>query len=105
MADPRYVIGLDLGTTNSAVAYVDRRAPEGAARVQHFAVPQLTAPGDVRPRRLLPSFVYLVGEHEMPSGAIDVPFGEPGSGAIVGELARSLGGLVPGRLVASSKSW
>ena len=51
----RYLIGIDLGTTNSAVAYVDTRAAD--ARVRVFEVPQLVAPGDVAPRRQLPSFV------------------------------------------------
>ena len=57
----RYLIGIDLGTTNSAVAYVDTAAADPRVRV--FEVPQLVAPGEVAPRRQLPSFVYLAGEH------------------------------------------
>ena len=100
----RYVIGIDLGTTNSAIAYVDRRSGRSAKKVRELAVPQLTAPGEVQPRRQLPSFVYLTGDHELPPEATRLPFGEPRD-YIVGELARTQGGRVPGRLVASSKSW
>ena len=50
--EARFVVGIDLGTTNSAVAFVDTRARGGAARaVQTFAVPQLVAPGEVAARR------------------------------------------------------
>ena len=59
----RFLIGIDLGTTNSAVAYVDIRAADPRVRV--FEVPQLVAPGEVAPRRQLPSFVYLAGEIDL----------------------------------------
>jgi len=100
----RYVIGIDLGTTNSALAYVDRRSGRGATVIRTFEVPQLVAPGEVRARPLLPSCVYIPGEHELPASATALPFGER-QGFVVGEFARLQGGRVPGRLVASSKSW
>ncbi|HVY61336.1 MAG TPA: Hsp70 family protein, partial [Planctomycetota bacterium] len=100
----RYVIGIDLGTTNSALAYVDRRSGRAATKVRDFAIPQLTAPGEVQARRLLPSFVYLTGDFELAEDATRLPFGEA-RGWVVGELARGQGARVPGRLVASSKSW
>ena len=56
----RYLIGIDLGTTNSAVAYVDTQTAD--TRVRVFEVEQLVAPGEVAPRRQLPSFVYLAGD-------------------------------------------
>ena len=59
----RYLIGIDLGTTNSAVAYVDTAAADPRVRV--FEVPQLVAPGEVAPRRQLPSFVYLAGDIDL----------------------------------------
>ena len=100
------VIGIDLGTTNSAVAYVDtRELVEGETpRVQLFEVPQLTTPGAVEPRSLLPSFVYQPGEHDLPAGSTALPW-DAGRGFAVGELARNQGALVPGRMVASAKSW
>ncbi len=103
-AAARYVVGIDLGTTNSALAYVDRRSGRAATRVRPFPVPQLVASGEVGERHLLPSFIYLPGEHELPEGASRLPW-RAGGGDIVGELAREQGGLVPGRLVASAKSW
>ncbi|GEJ58191.1 Hsp70 family protein [Anaeromyxobacter diazotrophicus] len=100
----RFLVGIDLGTIHTALAYVDLAAegdPAEALRV--LAVPQLVAPGEVGERRLLPSSAYLPGEHELPPGARRLPWGEPD--VVVGELARAQGARVPGRLVASAKSW
>ena len=66
-AVPRYIIGIDLGTTNTAVAFVDTTAAD--PRVESFEVPQLVAPGAIDRRRQLPSFVYLAGEHDLAPGA------------------------------------
>ena len=68
-----------------------------------FAVPQLVAPGETLARRLLPSNAYLPGEHELPAEATRLPWG--GGPPIVGELAKLQGARVPGRMVASAKSW
>jgi molecular chaperone DnaK (HSP70) len=103
----RYVVGIDLGTTNSAVAWVD--TAERAPRVRIFDVTQLVAPGEVKPRSGLPSFLYLAGEHDLPPAATRLPWGEPPAvgeaRVVVGELARTQGARVPGRMVASAKSW
>jgi molecular chaperone DnaK (HSP70) len=103
---PRYLIGIDLGTTNSALAYVDlRRKPrEGRPELRSFEVPQLVAPADVAPRLLLPSFLYLPGPHDLPPGATALPW-DPQRSYAVGEFARNHGARVPGRLVTSAKSW
>lgn len=98
---PRHLVGIDLGTTNTACAYVDLHA---GPTVRVFEIPQLTAPGRVEPRPTLPSFVYLAGEHELPGGSLDLPWAT-GRRWCVGELAREQGARVPGRLVASAKSW
>lgn len=90
---PRYVVGIDLGTTNSAVAHVDSQAEHW--RVQIFAVPQPVAPGEVEPRETLPSFHYEPAPGEFP--------GNPAF--VVGVLARDHGASVPGRLIVSAKSW
>ena len=58
MPQSRYVVGIDLGTTNSALAYVDTAAGEEAPVVL-FPIPQIVALGDVADRSLLPSFLYL----------------------------------------------
>ena len=101
----RYLVGIDLGTTNSAVAYIDTDERTGETPAIHtFQVPQLVGEGDVQPRPTLPSFLYLPGRHELPDGAIRLPWAAERTHA-VGEFARRQGARVPGRLVASAKSW
>ncbi len=102
----RYLIGIDLGTTNSALAYVDSRHPLHGGRVdlRPFPVPQLVAAGELAERPLLPSFLYLPGEHDLPAGSTALPW-DPKRSYAVGEFARNHGGRVPGRLVSSAKSW
>ena len=95
------IVGIDLGTTNCAVAFAH---PDGSGRIEDFAVPQLVRPGEVAARATLPSFLYLPGLHELPAGAAALPW-DAGRTLLVGELARTQGALVPGRLVASAKSW
>lgn len=97
----RYVVGIDLGTTNCAVAYVDTL---GSGRIEHFAVPQVIAPGEVAERPSLPSFLLLPTAHEMAPAAMALPW-EPEPGFAVGELARERGAELPHRLVSSAKSW
>ncbi len=87
MSRPRYLIGIDLGTTNCAVAYVDTHGRERpAADFRNFEVAQLIAPAETAPRAMLPSFLYLPGAHELPPGATQLPWNE-GSDRIVGEFA------------------
>ncbi len=82
-------IGIDLGTTNSALAYIDPREAEEQdfPPIHIFETPQLIAPGRIEAGRVLPSFLYLED-------------GQP-----VGVYAREQGALVPTRLVHSAKSW
>jgi len=105
MTRPRFIIGIDLGTTNSAVAFVDTKGRERpTADIRAFEVPQLVAAGETAPRPMLPSFLYLPGPHELPPGAGYTPWAE-GSDRIVGEFARVQGAKVPAHLVSSAKSW
>ncbi len=82
-------VGIDLGTTNSALAYIDEREAEDRdfPPIHIFETPQLVAPGRTEPRRTLPSFLFLED-------------GQP-----VGAYARDQGALVPTKLVHSAKSW
>jgi molecular chaperone DnaK (HSP70) len=103
MASPSYIIGLDLGTTNCAAAFAD--SAQGAdSPVLDFPIPQLLRPGDVATLPLLPSCLYAAGDHELPPGSIQLPWGESPR-LIAGAFARWQGARVPGRLVASAKSW
>ena len=105
MARSRYIVGIDLGTTNCAVAYVDTKGRERpTADIRLFDVPQLVAPGETQPRGMLPSFLYLPGSHELPPGATRLPWSEAPD-RVVGEFARGQGAKVPGHLVSSAKSW
>jgi hypothetical protein len=99
----RYVIGIDLGTTNCALAYVDT-AQGDDARITQLPIPQVVAPGDVADRPLLPSFIYLPGPGEQPAGALRLPWA-PERDVAVGQFAQQFGAQVPTRLVASAKSW
>lgn len=97
----RYVVGIDLGTTHTVMAFADTERP--GAHVELFAVPQLQGPGQVGPLPLLPSALYLPGPHELPAEATRLPWGAPPF--VVGQFARAQGARVPGRLVQSAKSW
>jgi molecular chaperone DnaK (HSP70) len=101
-----FLVGLDLGTTNCAVAFVDARAARDAEAIRpaRFAVPQLVAPREVRPHPVLPSFLYLGDRHDRATGALAVPWRADATEA-VGVFARDHGALLPSRLVVSAKSW
>jgi DNA-K related protein/Hsp70 protein len=102
----RYLIGIDLGTTNSALAFVDlqHKPKSGRPEIKTFAIPQLVAMGETASRQLLPSFLYLPGAHDLPAGATALPW-DAARAYAVGEFARNHGARVPGRLVTSAKSW
>lgn len=100
---PRYVVGIDLGTTNSAMAYVDTEAKPW--RVQVLSVPQLVAPFQVEPRDTLPSFHYEATAAEADAGALALPWSKGKPRTAVGAMARDEGSAKPGRLIASAKSW
>ena len=104
----RYLIGIDLGTTNSAVAYVDTQetpAKGAAPPVRVFQVPQFVAEGELRALPALPSFLYFAGENDFTPGGVRLPWAAQRQATVVGVLAREQGALVPGRLVSSAKSW
>jgi molecular chaperone DnaK (HSP70) len=102
---PKYALGIDLGTTHSALSYfaLGEEKARGAGQPM-LPVPQLTAPGTVEPKQLLPSFLYLPNANEFPDGALALPWDKKARD-ITGELARSHGAKVPTRLVSSAKSW
>jgi hypothetical protein len=99
----RFVVGIDLGTTNSALTCVDT-ADGDAARVRVLNIPQLVSPGEVAPEPLLPSFLYAPGPLDFAAGSTALPW-EAKPTHVVGELARQRGAENPSRLVASAKSW
>ena len=98
-----YVIGIDLGTTNSALAFVS--LPVGdQATASMFSVPQLVNSSEVADETLLPSFLYVPGEKDFPEGATALPWNKHPE-FVVGKLAQKRGTENAGRLVSSAKSW
>ena len=102
MANSRFSIGIDLGTTNCAIAYIDSQKEGATAEVLNL--PQIVQPGVYEDRKLLPSFLYLPQKGEFQNGAFKLPWGEEQT-FIVGEFAKTHGALVPTHLVSSAKSW
>ncbi len=98
----RYVVGIDLGTTNSAVFLVDTDTDPW--KLEIFHVHQLTAPSTIERRDNLPSFHFEPVANDGAGGALALPW-EGRSDSIVGALARDRGAEMPGRCVASAKSW
>src|SRR6476646_8612787 len=103
MAASRFVVGIDLGTTNCALAFIDTGKGD-TPRCEGLPVPQEVNPGVVEERQLLPSFLYLPGPNEQPAGSLRLPW-DPNRDYAVGEFARNFGSQVPTRLVSSAKSW
>jgi molecular chaperone DnaK (HSP70) len=112
----RYLIGIDLGTTNTAVAYIDtkeaapkkeaqkREARKSAPAIQIFQIPQLVREREVGSSETLPSFLYFASEADLAAGGFTLPW-QQRPAALAGILAREQGALVPGRQVSSAKSW
>jgi len=106
MKNSEYIICIDLGTTNCAVAFAHQKEIKKEKRpaINFFPVPQLAEKGEIIEQELLPSFVYIPGRYELPEGSCALPW-EKDTEFIVGEYAKKLGRLIPGRLVSSAKSW
>lgn len=105
MSKPIYVIGMDLGTTNSVAAYAKAEIePGGQPEIELFEIPQLVSAGTVEKRNVLPSFVLVPGKHDVAEDALKLPWSED-EDAAVGEFARDRGAEIPQRLISSAKSW
>ncbi len=114
---PKYLVGIDLGTTHTVVAYADMSKPLSTENCQIFEIDQLVAPGEVAKKPLLPSFRYHPAEGELNETDLTLPWSHEDHGkrdsklagelpqAVIGEWARELGAKVDGRQVVSAKSW
>src|SRR6188474_976285 len=99
----RYVVGIDLGTTNSAMCLIDTEA--ASWRIETFAIPQIVAAGQAERLETLPSFYYEALPDECASGALRLPWHSENPENTVGVYARDHGRTIPGRMIESAKSW
>ena len=72
----RFIVGIDLGTTNTAMAYLDTREDDPHPVIHTYEIPQIVRAGAAEPRPLLPSSVYLPGPGELPDGSLDSALGK-----------------------------
>ena len=93
------ILGIDLGTTNSALAVAGGEAP-----VRTLPIAQVVGPGEVAERPTLPSFLLLPSALEVPPAQLQLPW-SAGMRYAVGVFARERGAELPHRLVSSAKSW
>jgi molecular chaperone DnaK (HSP70) len=105
MTDSKYIVGIDLGTSNSILAYTPAEMNDPAgSEIQILEIPQIVGPGSVAARSMLPSFIFLPGEKDMSPDALSLPW-EKDVKQVVGEFARERGAELPQRLISSAKSW
>jgi hypothetical protein len=98
----RFSLGIDLGTSNSAVAITDLESDH----TELVEITQILGPNRIGEKPILPSALYIPHPDEFPEDAFPLPWVDgAGEGAIVGVFARDHGALVPDRLITSAKSW
>jgi molecular chaperone DnaK (HSP70) len=97
----RFSLGIDLGTSNSAIAVADLES--GQTRIIEIA--QTLGPNQLGEMPTLASALYVPHREEFPQGSFPLPWSDGAQDAIVGQFARDRGALVPDRLLASAKSW
>ena len=98
---PRFSLGIDLGTSNSAVALSEVDNDQ----TNIIEITQVLGPNQIGEKPTLPSALYIPHPDEFPAGAFPLPWRTDAHGAIIGHFAREHGALVPDRLVTSAKSW
>jgi|688.fasta_scaffold16606_10 molecular chaperone DnaK (HSP70) len=102
MAEKKYIIGIDLGTTNCTMSYAFARS--NRAEIFPFDIPQMTAPSTEECKLALPSFLYFPLQEELDSGIASISW-DKGRKHCIGAFASERGKEVPTRLIASAKSW
>ncbi len=100
----RYIIGIDLGTTNSCMSYVDTLSSSKSPPIQLFSIPQVVNRGHVESKPLLPSFCFLHPKGENLE-QFRLPWSKSSTNHTVGVFAQKEGAKTPTCLVQSAKSW
>ncbi len=99
--DARFSLGIDLGTSNCAIAVTDLATDQ----TKIVEVTQILGPNQLGERPTLPSALYFPHPEEFPKGSFPLAWTDAEDTAIIGQFARDHGALVPDRLVTSAKSW
>jgi molecular chaperone DnaK (HSP70) len=98
----RFSLGIDLGTTNSAIALTDLNADQA----QVLEVTQIIGPNQIGEKPTLPSALYIPHPDEFPADSFPLPWEDDIRDAvIIGYFARDHGVLIPDRMITSAKSW
>jgi len=100
---PRYIVGIDLGTTNCALCWTDTEVANG--EIQTFSIAQIVSEGQTERLETLPSFHLECGGLRQQSGSCRLPWQSSGELWTTGVFARDQGRLAPGRVIESAKSW
>lgn len=106
MKKAKFIIGVDLGTTNCTVSYTGMSQEEEIKNfsIEQFFIPQVTQAGVQEDVASLPSFIYFPLEEEIQSKTAAISW-EPTRRYCVGMFAQNRGAQLPSRLIASAKSW
>ena len=102
MSNAKYIIGIDLGTTNCTLAYVS--LDDETNEIHQFPIPQVCDVGQTKEEHSLPSFLYFALEEEINSKSLALPWSETQKFSL-GLYARERASEVPGRVISSAKSW
>ena len=103
ISSSRFCVGIDLGTTNSVLSYVDTQSDNPIP--QTLSIPQLVAPGEIASLPSLPSFIYLPEDGEIDLKLLKLPWQKSGENIAVGSFALDMSAKSPDKVVSSSKSW
>ena len=101
MSNSRFFVGIDLGTSNCALAF-SRVASE---EITLLDIPQLAQPGQVLCQKTLPSVSYLPLREEAKHCHHTLPWKEGASPFVLGAWAKTRAAELPDRVVSSAKSW
>lgn len=98
----KYIIGIDLGTTNSTMAYAS--IANDSAHIEQFSIPQITTAGIQSDSLSLPSFHYFPLQEELNSKIAGIEW-DKARKYCVGIFARDRGAEAASRMISSAKSW
>jgi hypothetical protein len=103
---PRYIVGIDLGTTHCACYFFDQNLDYKKIPIQRFSFKQYHSEERVKDLPLLPSFIYLLDESDEKRFVQKLPWEDPGKKSqVIGYYAQEHGHKRPSQWIRSAKSW